>query len=118
MTRHIQASHLITELDSELRNAEANRLDAIERRRHPQPDPQAAKKPKPTPLLPTPGPAPKPVPKAAPKQLPAPAPRKQPPSEPSLPPGSVILSPEEAQAVDHLLASHPQTRHLFKKGQR
>lgn len=121
----INASHLDTEVRAEIR--------AIEDERYRRQD--AAGKPapkKPNRLAPTPGPAPKPVVKKTKPKPPDPAPRVEKPpsgsanpsltptraSKKSLPPGSVILSPAEADALDHLLATHPQTRHLFKKGQR
>lgn len=65
-----------------------------------------------------------PVTGAQPKRAQTPVPTKKaaqrpagrvstPPPAPSLPPGSLVLSPEEVQALDHLLATHPDL-HLPK----
>jgi hypothetical protein len=36
-----------------------------------------------------------------------------PPQVPALPPGARIMTAEEMTAIDHLLQTHPETRHLF-----
>ena len=47
----------------------------------------------------------------APLAAPAPAPA---PAAPALPPGSVILSRQEADAVRHLITTHPQAREILR----
>ena len=109
MTQHIQASHRLTDLDSELRQAQVAAMLARERARDAARQPAAPAEPKPRA-------APKPAAEPARAAATKPEARKaaKPSPEPALPPGSMILSAGEAQAVDHLLswyeATHPTPR--------
>ena len=123
----IQASHQLTELAEELRASEARRYEKIEQARdaarRPQPDAQAEVQPGTGGGGPAPPPAKKapaksatsrPLPPQVPKPKPAPAPPPPPPPA-ALPPGARIMMPEEMAAIDHLLQTHPETRHLFEE---
>lgn len=106
----IQAGHAETALDAELRQAGVASLLAREQARdaarglaRPQASSTAAR-----PTLEQPRP-----------KAPTPPPKTPPPAPPSvtLPPGSVVLSAAEMAAVDRLLATHPETKHLFTPGE-
>lgn len=122
--QHIPASHLDITLGEELTalaDARWRKVDAAAAATKPasSKSPKSVAAPdlvdkKPAPKLPTSGPAPKPVPKNVPK---TPAPRRSPSGSArpiTLQPGSVILSPEEGAALDHLL-DHPVVKGLIER---
>jgi len=128
----ISASHRDVDLDAEIRQSQAARFEAIERARQLAREPAApeaapksgrstmkrpTEQPAGAPAKPV-KPAPRPRPQPRPQRVsaePAPASTSPSPTSVTLPAGSVILSPEEMRAVDHLLATHPETKNLFTK---
>jgi len=107
----IQADHSATELDARLRQSASARVIALERARDASRQPAAAATPE----------QPKPKPKSAarkatpPKPARAQAPAPHAPQAPALPPGARIMTAEEMTAIDHLLQTHPETKHLFSR---
>jgi hypothetical protein len=108
---HIQATHLDAALDEQLRQAQVDRLIALERARdasrasrNPQPHPQS---PAPPPRVAAAPPAKKtPAKKLAVKESPtrvssSPSATLSLPQAPVLPPGSVVLSASEMEAVQY-----------------